>query len=197
MMNLFSKWKKKKHYRWVSKDRKTKFRINAFSSKKRSYEQGAKKVYADIKKRFYGQFLKAKKKGRKFNFRTDKLEHYKKGFKKFFRNVATLTFGVPIKCKKHGLKRNNNCIERDHQYSRKLEKNARGHKNIDGISAVFDLGDAYYNYIDKQRLMKKSRKEKKLIAKEKKWRTPAERAKIKIKLGNKYQLLKLIKSSYP
>ena len=45
--------------------------------------------------------------------------------------------------------------------------------------------------------MKKSRKEKKLIAKEKKWRTPAERAKIKIKLGNKYQLLKLIKSSYP
>lgn len=94
------------------------------------------------------------------------------------------------------MKRNNNCIERDHQYSRKLEKNARGHKDINGISAVFDLGDAYYNYIDKQRLMKKSRKEEKWIYKEKKWRTPAERAMIKIKLGDKYQLLNLIKKVY-
>ncbi|MBI2647406.1 DDE-type integrase/transposase/recombinase [Candidatus Woesearchaeota archaeon] len=180
----------------MSKDRKTKFRINAFSSKKRSYEQGAKKVYADIKKRFYDQFLKAKKEGKKFDFRTDKLEHYKKGFKKYFCNVATLTFGVPIKCKKYGLKRNNNCIERDHQYSRKLEKNSRGNKDSDGISAVFDLADAYYNYIDKQRLRKKSRKEKKWVWKEKRWRTPAERAKIKIKLGDKYSLLNLIKKVY-
>ena len=108
-----------------------------------------------------------------------------------------MTFGVPIKCKKYGLKRNNNCIERDHQYSRKLEKNCRGNKDIDGISSVYDLGDAYYNYIDKQKLMKKSRKEKKWMAKEKKWRTPAERAKIKIKLGEKYQLLNLMKISYP
>ena len=37
--------------------------------------------------------------------------------------------------------------------------------------------------------MKKSKKEKK-------WRTPAERARIKIKLGDKYQLLNLIKKSY-
>lgn len=195
-MNLSANSKKKKLYRWVSKDRKTKFRVNAFSSEKRSYAQGPKKVYSDIKKRFYNQFLEAKKKGRKFNFRTDKLEHYKKGYNKFFRNVATLTFGVPIKCKKHGLKRNNNCIERDHQYSRKLEKNCRGNKAVDGISAVYDLGDAYYNYIDKQRLMKKSRKEKKWIYKEKKWRTPAERAKIKIDLGDKFQLLNLIKKIY-
>ncbi len=180
----------------MSKDRKTKFRINAFSSRKRSYEQGTKKVYADIRKRCYDQFLKAKKKGNKFNFTSDKLEHNKKGFNKFFRNVATLTFGVPIKCKKYGLKRNNNCIERDHQYSRALEKNSRGHKDIEGISAVFDLGDVYYNYIDKQKLRKKSRKEKKWISKEKKWRTPAERAKIKLNLGKKFQLLNLIKEAY-
>jgi len=64
------------------------------------------------------------------------LAHYKKGHSKFFFNVATLTHGVPIKCRKYGLKRNNNCIERDHQYSRKLEKNARGNKDIDGISSV-------------------------------------------------------------
>ena len=84
------------------------------------------------------------------------------------------------------MKRNNNCIERDHQYSRALEKNSRGHKDFDGISALFDVGDAYYNYIDKQKL-----------SGEKRWRTPAERVKIKLKLGDKYQLLKLIKESYP
>ena len=94
------------------------------------------------------------------------------------------------------MKRNNNCIERDHQYSRALEKNSRGHKSFDGISALFDVGDAYYNFIDKQKLMKKSRKENKWVSKEKKWRTPAERAKIKLKLGDKYQLLNLIKLSY-
>lgn len=169
----------------MSKDRKTKFRINAFSSRKRTYKDGPKKVYADIKKRCYDQFLKAKKKGKKFNFTTDKLEHYRKGFNKSFRNVATLTHGVPIKCQKYGLKRNNNCIERDHQYSRKLEKNARGHKSIKGISALFDIGDAYYNFIDKQRLPN-----------EKLWRSPAERANIKLQLGDTFQLLKLIKKAY-
>src|SRR3989338_9261108 len=126
-----SKIKKIKFYRWVSKDRKTKFMINVFSSKKMSYGQGAKKVYVDIKRRFYDQFLEAKNKGKKFNFTSDKLEHNREGFKKFFGNVATLTFGVPIKCKKYGLKRNNNCIERDHQYSRALEKNSRGHKDFE------------------------------------------------------------------
>jgi hypothetical protein len=84
------------------------------------------------------------------------------------------------------LKRNNNCIERDHQYSRALEKNTRGHKDIEGISSLFDLADAYYNYIDKQRL-----------STEKTWKTPAERAKIRLHLGETYQLLNLIKKSHP
>jgi len=107
-----------------------------------------------------------------------------------------LNFGVSIKCKKYGLKRNNNCIERDHQYSRALEKNSRGHKDFDGISALFNVADAYYNYIDKQRLMKKSKKDKRWVYKEKRWRTPAERCKIKLGLGDKFQLLNLIKKSY-
>ena len=154
-------------------------------------------MYADIKKRFYNQFLEAKKRGKKFNFTSDMLAHYKKGFTKFFSRVATLTHGVPIKCKKHGLKRNNNCIERDHQYSRKLEKNARGNKDIEGISLLYDIGDDYYNYIDTQRLMKWCKKTKKWIPKEKTWRTPAERAKIKLKLGERFQLLELIKRAYP
>ena len=139
-------------------------------------------MYKNIKDRCYGQFLAAKKKGKKFSFTSDKLAHYKKGFKKYFYNVATLTHGVQIACKKYKLKHNNNCIERDHQYSRKLEKTARGHKSFEGINALFNLGDVYYNFIDKQRLKH-----------EQFWRTPAKRAKIKINLGEKYQLLNLIK----
>ena len=110
--------------------------------------------------------------------------------------MATLTHGVPIKCRKYGLKRNNNCIESDHQYSRKLEKNSRGNKEIDGVSSLYDVGDAYYNFIDKQRLMKKCRKTKKWVPKEKRWRTPAERAKIKLELGERLQLLGLIKLAH-
>lgn len=93
-----------------------------------------------------------------------------------------MTHGVPIACKKFKLKHNNNCIERDHQYSRRLENNTRGHKSFTGATALFNLGDVYYNFIDKQKLLD-----------EKIWRTPAERAEIKIKLGEKYQLLNLIK----
>ena len=134
--------------------------------------------------------------GEEVNFTSDMLAHYKKGFNKYFSHVATLTHGVPIKCLKYGLKRNNNCIERDHQYSRKLERNARGNKDIEGISSLYDLGDVYYNYIDKQRLMKLSRKTNKWIPREKKWRTPAERAKIKVELGERFQLWDLIKQVY-
>ena len=124
------------------------------------------------------------------------MAHYKTGFTKFFFNVATLTHGVPIKCWKYGLTRNNNCIERDHQYSRKLERNARGNKDVGGISSLYDVGDVYYNYIDKQRLMKRCRQTKKWVPKEKRWRTPAERAGIKSELGQKFQLLEMIKQAY-
>ena len=154
-------------------------------------------LYKNIKDRFYNQFLVAKEKGKKIKFTTDCLGNYMKGFNKFFRYVADVTHGVPIKAKKAGLEHNNNCIERDHQYSRKLEKNARGHKSIEGISALFDIRDIYYNFIDKQRLMKKCKKTKKLVPKEKRWRTPAERAMIKLKIGEKLQLFEVIKLAYP
>lgn len=71
-----------------------------------------------------------------------------------------------------------------------------GTNSIKGISALFDIGDVYYNYIDKQKLMKKCRKTKKWIPKEKRWRTPAERAKIKLKIGKRYQLLTLVKLAH-
>ncbi len=181
-MNLFLKLKKNKCYRWVSKDRETKFRICALSSRNRTYELGVRKMYKNIKDRCYNQFLAAKKIGKKFNFTSDKLAHYKKGFNKYFRNVATITHGVPIKCRKYKLKRNNNPVERDHQYSRKLEKNTRGHKSFQGVTALFNLGDVYYNFIDKQ-----------ILLDENLGITPAHRAGIKINLGEKYQLLNLIK----
>lgn len=188
-MSLFSKLKKNKCKRWVAKDWKTKFRIFTLSTINNTYENGAKILYKNIKDRFYNQFLTAKKLGKRIKFTTDGLAHYMKGFNKFFRNVAELTHGVPIKAKKSGLKHNNNCIERDHQYSRKLEKNARGHKSVGGISALFDIGDIYFNYIDKQRLMKRCEKTKKWVPKEKRWRTPAQRAKINLQVGNRYQLV--------
>ena len=127
------------------------------------------------------QFLEAKKKGKKFNFRTDKLEHNRKGFKKFFGNVATLTFGVPIKCKKHGLKRNNNCIERDHQYSKDRTKVMRHFKEFDSADDILNFFDICYNFLDEQRLKT-----------EKRWRTPAQRADIKINLPKRFRLLEFI-----
>lgn len=166
----------------MCKDRRTKFRISTFSSVNRSYKDGAKRLYSDVKQRCYEQFLAAKARGKKFCFTTDKLAAYLKGFNKFFLHVAEIKHGVSIACKKHGLKHNNNCIERDHQYSRRLESNARGHKSFDGATALFDLGDAYYNFIDKQRLEH-----------EKRWRTPAERARITLNLGERYWLLNLMK----
>ena len=166
----------------MSKDRKTKFRIGCLSSVNRSYKDGVKKLFQDIKGRFYNQFLAAKERGKKFSFITDKLAAYIKGFNKYFLHVAEIKHGVSIAFKKYGLKHNNNCIERDHQYSRRLESNTRGHKSFEGATALFNLGDIYYNFIDKQRLKH-----------EKRWRTPAERAKITMPLGEKYQLLNLIK----
>jgi len=139
-------------------------------------------MYRNIKNRFYDQFLAAKKKGKKFNITSDKLAHYKKGFKKYFYDVATITHGVPIACKRYKLKHNNNCVERDHQYSRKLENNTRGHKSFFGATALFNLGDVYYNFIDKQKLEN-----------EKRWRTPAQRSDIKINFGERYWLLNLMK----
>jgi len=184
-MNLFLRLKKNA-YQWVAKDRKTKLRILSFSSEKRDYESGCKKIFKTLKNKYHEQFLKAKKKGSKFVLTSDKYAGYKKGHKKFLYRLVRLNHGVPIKCKKYKLKKNNNCIERDHQYSRALEKISRGHKNIKTSSALFDIGDIYYNYIDKQKLNG-----------EKMYRTPAERAKIKINPRNDYMLLNLIKQAYP
>ena len=135
-----------------------------------------------IKKKFYPQFLEAKKKGKKIVFVSDKLEHYKKGYKKYFRNVAILKFGVSIKQKKYGYKHNNNCVERDHQYSKDRIKAIRHFKEFDSSDKILDFFDIYYNFIDEQKLKN-----------EKRFRTPAQRAGLEINLPRRQKLLHFIR----
>ncbi len=126
--------------------------------------------------------MEAKKRGKKIRFVSDKLEHYRKGYKKYFRNLALLTFGVSIKRqRKYGLKHNNNCIERDHQYSKDRTKIMRHFKEIKSADEILNFFDIHYNFIDEQRLKK-----------EKRWRTPAQRADIKINISKRYRLLNFI-----
>lgn len=153
-------------------------------TRNRAYEQGAKNLCKSIKDRCYDQFLEAKNKGKKIIFVSDELEHYKKGFNKFFRNVAELRFGVPIKCRKYGYKHNNNCIERDNREVKQRYHTMIEFKKVRSANIILDFFDMYDNYIDKIRLKG-----------EKKWRTPAERAGIKLDLGDAHQFLNLIRVS--
>lgn len=115
---------------------------------------------------------------------SDELGHYRKGFNKFFRNVAELRFGVPIKCRKYGYKHNNNPIERDNREVKQRYHSMIEFKKVRSANTILDFFDLYDNYIDKIRLKG-----------EKRWRTPAERANIKLDLGNKYRFLNLIRVS--
>lgn len=180
-MICMSKWEKKEAYRWVAKDKKTKFRLYGKLTDDKSYEVGTKQLYRSIKERCYKQFLERRYK-KKIVFVSDKMENYKRGFSKFFRNVAILVFGVSIACKKYGLRYNNNCIERDHQYARQRYKIMRNFSALDSAEDLMNFMDVHYNFIDLQKLPG-----------EKLYRSPAERAGIKLNLGKRYKLLQLIK----
>ena len=153
-------------------------------TEKRSYEDGAKKLYQSIKSRCYTQFLARKKTGKKIVFVSDKLEHYKKGFNKFFVKVALHRFGVSIKQKSYGYKHNNNCIERANREVKQRYHSMIGFKELQSANTILDFLDIYDNYITAIRLPK-----------EKKWRTPAQRANIQLDLGEDYHFLNLIKVS--
>src|SRR3989338_9764056 len=103
MMNSIFMLKKLK-CRWVSKDRKTKFRIFGKLSETKEYGDGAKLLFTTIKRKYKPQFIEAKRLGKKKKFVTDKLEHYKKGYNKYFRTLALLSFGVSIKQQKYDYK---------------------------------------------------------------------------------------------
>jgi len=168
-------------YRWNAKDKKTRFKLYGFTTRKRSYRKGALRLYYYLKRKFYDQFKKRKKEGKPIKFISDKLGHYKKGYKKTFRNVAELIHGVPIACKKHRLKHNNNCAERDNERIKQRYKIMRSFGDLKSANEILDFLDIFYNFLDEVRLDG-----------EKRFRTPAQRAGIKIKF-RRYKLLKLIR----
>jgi len=92
-----------------------------------------------------------------------------------------LKFGVSIKQKKYGYKHNNNCIERDHQYSKDRVKVMRHFNDFDSADDILNFFDIHYNFIDEQKLKH-----------EKNYRTPAQRADIKIQLPKRLRLLNFI-----
>jgi len=139
-------------------------------------------LFSTLKQKYYYQFLEAKRSSKKIKFVSDKLENYRKGFNKFFRDVAILKFGVSIKQqRKYGYTHNNNCIERDHQYSKDRIKTMRHFKELNSADEIINFFDICYNFIDEQKLKD-----------EKEYRTPAQRAGIKINLPQRYRLLNLI-----
>lgn len=140
-------------------------------------------MFKHIKKLCYPQFIQNKKKGKEITFITDGLKHYKRGFNKHFRNVAKLIHGIPIAAKKYGLEHNNNCIERDHQYSKQRYKTMRGFNQPKSANHILNFLDIHYNYIDKQTINKKPQ-------------TPAQAANIKTHIKNRQMLLNLIKNTY-
>lgn len=151
---------------------------------KRSYEKGTKVLYKTLKERFYDQFIERARQKKKIAFVSDKLAHYKKGFNKFFRNLAVLKFGISIRQKKHGCKYNNNTIERDNREVKQRYHSMIEFKSIKSANTILDFFDIYDNFITKIRRKK-----------EKRFRTPAERADIMIDLGETHQFLNLIRVS--
>jgi hypothetical protein len=83
--------------------------------------------------------------------------------------------------KKHWRKYNNNPIERDSGEVKGRCEVMKGFKNRDSAQTTLDMHDIHQNYIHPIRFKG-----------EKKGRTPAERAGIKIDLGRKHWLLHLI-----
>lgn len=149
------------------------------------YEHGTKRLFIYLKEKFYDQFLERKRQDKKIRFVSDDLEHYMKGYKKYFYNVAEIDHGVPIACRKYGYEHNNNVAERDNQRVKQRYKVMRNFLYIKSANVILDFLDIYYNFVDEVKLKR-----------EKKGKTPAQRAGIELNLGKKYKLLRLIKKAY-
>ncbi len=112
-------------------------------------------------------------------FVCDGFENYKSAFSRTFYRIAKLIFGVPIACKKHGLKHNNNAIERYNGKTKDRIKSIRsGFKSFEGAKAFMDLRRTIHNFVNPNQQLN--------------GKTPAEMAKINLKLG-RMKLLKLIR----
>lgn len=96
-----------------------------------------------------------------------------------FYRTCKLTFGVPIACKKYNLEHNNNPIERYNGKIKDRIKNIRsGFGTFDGAENFMNLRRVINNFVNPHQELQ--------------GRTPAETAKIKLRLGRN-KLLNLIK----
>lgn len=143
---------------------------------------------SQIKATCYGQILavyekekkKPKRKKKLIIFVCDKFANYKNAFNKLFCFVAKLRFGVPIKAKKNGLKHNNNHIERYNQDIKDRIKTMRGFFSSRRAEYFLNLKHIIHNFVNPHMQLK--------------GRTPAEIAKVDLKLGRRklYNLIKLM-----
>lgn len=134
--------------------------------------------YKQILERYKKERNKPKKKRKLIIFVCDKFENYKTSFNKLFYRVAKLRFGIPIKSKKNGLKHNNNHIERYNQDIKDRIKIMRNFGSDTGAEYFLNLKHIIHNFVNPHQGLD--------------GRTPAEAAKIDLKLGRK-KLLNLIR----
>jgi transposase-like protein len=151
---------------WRAKDAKTGFKFSGPVG--RRSKENCMRLGMQIKKQCYKVMRNRKEEGKPIRFVSDRLPQYRIVFNKIFRNVCHLTFGIPIKAKKKGLRYNNNEIEGEHPKVNLRIRHMRGVDNLTFIKSVLHLQDDLDNFT---RYRNKKRK------------TPAERAGIKLDLG--------------
>lgn len=133
------KVKGKKAYYWGAKDRKTKYKLAKELTRRRTYKNGAKKIFHKLKHGCKNIPEKVV---------SDKLGHYKKGHNKYLRGQSELVHGVPIACKKYGLEHNNNSAERDNERIKEHTKTMRGgFRTIWTGKDMLFLVDNHYNFV--------------------------------------------------
>ena len=128
--------------------------------------------YNQILTKYYIEKYNKRKNKRLITFVCDGFENYKSAFNKLFYRVAELQFGVPIACNKYNLKYNNNPVER---YNGKIKDRIKtirgGFDNFNGAKYFMDLRRVIHNFVNPHQELK--------------GKTPAEKAKINLKLGKK------------
>ncbi|MEK6952930.1 MAG: DDE-type integrase/transposase/recombinase [Nanoarchaeota archaeon] len=134
--------------------------------------------YEQILERYRKEKYKPEKERKLITFVSDGFENYRNAFNKLFYNVARLQFGVPIKCKKYGLEHNNNWIERYNGKIKDRIKVMRGFGSFTCAGNFMDLRHIIHNFVNPHQGLK--------------GKTPAEKADIKLPLGNN-KLLDLIR----
>lgn len=165
-------------------DSKTKYILAHFYVVKRSFTKCVM-FLRQIKITCYEQILevyekekhKPTKKRKLITFVSDKFGNYKGAFNKLFYRVCKLSFGVPIACKKYRLKYNNNPIERYNGDIKDRIKNMRDFGSHEGAEYFLNLKHIVHNFVNPHMSLK--------------GKTPAEEAKVDLKLGRR-KLLNLI-----